>query len=68
MIYNDAYSVFAGDRHPVLLGSKVLEGWPEVADFNANVLRVGLCLHSPVGRRSIPSPSTSTGLSRAWRT
>ena len=42
MLYNDAYSVFAGGRHPRLLGSKVLEGWPEVADFNANVMRVGL--------------------------
>jgi hypothetical protein len=26
MIYNDAYSVFAGGRHPKLLGSKVREG------------------------------------------
>lgn len=42
MIYNDAYSGFAGGRHPRLLGSKVLEGWPEVADFNANVMKVGL--------------------------
>jgi PAS domain-containing protein len=42
MIYNDAYSVFAGRRHPRLLGSKVREGWPEVADFNDNVMRVGL--------------------------
>ena len=42
MLYNDAYSVFAGKRHPQLLGSKVLEGWPEVADFNANVMKVGL--------------------------
>ncbi|MER2268333.1 GAF domain-containing protein [Methylobacterium oxalidis] len=42
MIYNDAYSVFAGGRHPALLGSKVREGWPEVADFNDNVMRVGL--------------------------
>ncbi|MEG3126101.1 PAS domain-containing protein [Sphingomonas sp. GB1N7] len=42
MIYNDAYSVFAGGRHPQLLGSKVLEGWPEVADFNAHVMAVGL--------------------------
>jgi hypothetical protein len=31
MIYNDAYSAFAGGRHPRLLGSKVREGWPEVA-------------------------------------
>jgi hypothetical protein len=42
MIYNDAYSVFAGGRHPRLLGSKVREGWPEVASFNDNVMRVGL--------------------------
>jgi hypothetical protein len=42
MIYNDAYSVFAGQRHPRLLGSKVLEGWAEVADFNARILEVGL--------------------------
>ncbi len=39
MIYNDAYSVFAGARHPALLGSKVREGWIEVADFNDNVVR-----------------------------
>ena len=42
MIYNDAYSVFASGRHPQLLGSKVREGWPEVAEFNDNVMRVGL--------------------------
>lgn len=42
MLYNDAYSVFAGARHPNLLGSNVLEGWPEVADFNAHVMEVGL--------------------------
>ena len=42
MIYNDAYSVFAAGRHPRLLGSKVREGWAEVADFNDNVMRVGL--------------------------
>ncbi|HEY1925829.1 MAG TPA: PAS domain S-box protein, partial [Caulobacteraceae bacterium] len=42
MLYNDAYSVFAGGRHPELLGSKVREGWPEVADFNDNVMKVGL--------------------------
>ena len=39
MIYNDAYSVFAGGR---LLGCNVREGWPEVADFHDNVMKVGL--------------------------
>jgi PAS domain-containing protein len=42
MIYNDGYSAFAAGRHPQLLGSKVREGWPEVADFNDNVMKVGL--------------------------
>jgi PAS domain S-box-containing protein len=42
MIYNQAYSVFAGSRHPALLGEKVREAWPEVADFNANVMKVVL--------------------------
>jgi two-component sensor histidine kinase/PAS domain-containing protein len=42
MIYNDAYSVFAGGRHPQLLGSRVREGWDEIAEFNDNVMRVGL--------------------------
>ncbi|WP_343228841.1 PAS domain S-box protein [Sphingobium sp. D43FB] len=42
MIYNDAYSQFAGKRHPQLLGSPVRDGWPEVADFNDNVMKVGL--------------------------
>jgi len=42
MIYNDAYSIFAGERHPQLLGTNVREGWVEVADFNDNVMKVGL--------------------------
>jgi len=40
MIYNDAYSVFAGGRHPQLLGSRVREGWEEIAAFNDNVMNV----------------------------
>lgn len=42
MIYNDAYSVFASNRHPSLLGSNVQEGWPEVASFNRHVMEVCL--------------------------
>jgi PAS domain S-box-containing protein len=42
MIYNDAYSGFAAARHPLLLGSRVREGWPEVADFNDNVVKTVL--------------------------
>ncbi len=42
MLYNDAFAAFAGARHPQALGSKVRESWPEVADFNANVISIGL--------------------------
>lgn len=42
MIYNDAYADFAGKRHPYLLGKGALIGWPEVADFNQNVLDIVL--------------------------
>jgi PAS domain S-box-containing protein len=42
MLYNDAYSIFAGTRHPQLLGSKVREGWAEVAEFNDHVMRTVL--------------------------
>jgi PAS domain S-box-containing protein len=42
MIYNDAYSEFAGARHPSLLGANVRDGWAEVADFNDNVMKVCL--------------------------
>ena len=46
MLYNDAYSGFAGGRHPELLGSNVREGWGEVADFNDHVMKVGLAGHT----------------------
>lgn len=42
MVYNDAYSHFSGLRHPQLLGSEVRKGWPEVADFNDQVMTVCL--------------------------
>ncbi len=40
MIYNDGYSVIAGHRHPTVFGCKVRDAWPEVADFNDNVMRL----------------------------
>ena len=38
MIYNDAYIEVAGARHPSSLGSSVFASWPEVADFNRDVI------------------------------
>lgn len=40
MIYNDPYVAIAGKRHPGCLGASVLTAWPEVAGFNAEVLRL----------------------------
>lgn len=42
MLYNDAYSEFAGSRHPASLGSKVRESWPELAGFNDTVIAKAL--------------------------
>ena len=39
MIYNDSYARFAGSRHPDLVGRKLFEAWPEIADFNDNVMK-----------------------------
>jgi PAS domain S-box-containing protein len=42
MLYNDAYGLFAGNRHPGILGMPVLEAWPEAADLNRHVMDVGM--------------------------
>ncbi len=42
LIYNDGYARFAGRRHPELLGMGAREGWPEIADFNDNIIRTVL--------------------------
>jgi PAS domain S-box-containing protein len=42
MLHNDAYSAFAGEGQPELMGSKVREGWPAVSDFGDKVMKIGL--------------------------
>ncbi|HEY1015194.1 MAG TPA: PAS domain S-box protein, partial [Herpetosiphonaceae bacterium] len=42
LLYNDGYAVISGERHPGLLGSSVISGWPEAAEFNRNVVESGL--------------------------
>ncbi|CAN7407282.1 PAS domain S-box protein [Phenylobacterium sp. LjRoot225] len=39
LIYNDAYAVIAGARHPQLLGTRVREGWKEFADFEDRIMK-----------------------------
>ncbi|MEG3091487.1 PAS domain-containing hybrid sensor histidine kinase/response regulator [Sphingomonas sp. PB1R3] len=42
LIYNAGYAAFSGDRHPAILGCPLVECWPEVAAFNAEVIAAGL--------------------------
>ncbi|MBN8998916.1 MAG: PAS domain-containing protein [Rhizobiales bacterium] len=42
MFYNAGYAEISGARHPSILGSAVLDSWPEIASFNRHVLDVGL--------------------------
>lgn len=42
MLYNDAYVAIAGNRHPKCFGKSVFEGWPEVEEFNRDVLKRSL--------------------------
>ena len=39
LIYNHAYSLICGVRHPTILGARVRDAWPEAADFNTGVVR-----------------------------
>lgn len=38
MFYNDAYAEVAGPRHPRNFGGSLFEHWPELADFNREVV------------------------------
>src|SRR5471030_3354406 len=38
LIYNDAYATFAGLRHPDILGMTAEAAFPELAQFNRNVI------------------------------
>ncbi|WP_337270803.1 hybrid sensor histidine kinase/response regulator [Oryzifoliimicrobium ureilyticus] len=42
LIYNDAYREIAGDKHPAALGSGVMDVWPEIWDWNKEMIACGL--------------------------
>ena len=42
MLYNDAYSVIAAGRHPGSMGRSVFDMWPEVSEFNRQVIKTVL--------------------------
>jgi PAS domain S-box-containing protein len=66
MIYNDAYSGFAASRHPDLLGSPVREGWPEVTEFNDNVMKVGLLGKTLSYQNQVLTLSRSRAPEQVW--
>lgn len=66
MIYNDAYSQFAGANHPRILGLPVREAWPEVADFNAHVMEVGLAGGTLAYKDHLLQLDRSRGLEDVW--
>ena len=59
MTYNDAYSVFAGERHPGILGRGVLEAWDEAASLNEHVLK-----HVLVGGQTLSYKDMALSLNR----
>jgi signal transduction histidine kinase/CheY-like chemotaxis protein len=42
LIYNTGYAEICGERHPRVLGTSLLDAWPEAADFNGNMLKTVL--------------------------
>jgi PAS domain S-box-containing protein len=42
MVYNDTYARIAGEKHPDALGSNVAEVWPEIWDWNRDIIEAGL--------------------------
>ena len=62
LIYNDAYAVVAGERHPQALGMSTFLAWPEAAEFNAQVLRTVMAgesvrytdIEMTITRRTVP--------------
>ena len=42
LLYNDGYAKISGGRHPHLLGGKVREAWPEIAEFDDHVMKAVL--------------------------
>ncbi|SEG54670.1 sensor histidine kinase [Bosea lathyri] len=53
LLYNDAYAVIAGAKHPGILGRDLFEAWPEVIDLHREVMKTVLG-GSPLSYRDLP--------------
>ena len=38
MLYNDGYARIAGGKHPDAIGARVVDVWPELAEFNRGII------------------------------
>ncbi|HEV2081912.1 MAG TPA: GAF domain-containing protein [Brevundimonas sp.] len=66
LLYNDAYALFAGSRHPHLLGRPHAQAWPEIADFNESNLRRALAGEAWSLRDVELTLDRGAGLEPAW--
>ncbi|PTM41403.1 HWE histidine kinase domain-containing protein [Bosea sp. 124] len=53
LLYNDAYGVIAGAKHPGILGLGVFDAWPEVIDLHEEVMRT-VFGGAPLSYRDLP--------------
>lgn len=53
LLYNDAYAVIAGAKHPGILGASVFDAWPEVKAFHDEVMATGFS-GAPLSYRDLP--------------
>ena len=53
MLYNDGYAALSGNHHPGQLGTPVCQAWPEISDFNRQVLAAGL-RGEPLSYKELP--------------
>jgi PAS domain S-box-containing protein len=53
LLYNDAYAVIAGAKHPEILGRDLFEAWPEVIDLHREVMET-VFGGSPLSYRDLP--------------
>jgi PAS domain S-box-containing protein len=54
LLYNDAYAVIAGAKHPNILGRSLLDAWPEVTDLHDEVMKTVFAGGEPLSYRDLP--------------
>jgi PAS domain S-box-containing protein len=65
-IYNDAYAMIAGHKHPRALGQATRDCWPEVWDFNAPVYDAVLAGETRRFFGQLLRIERATGIEDAW--